>query len=763
MSRLRVVFRGAVQGVGFRPFIYRLATELGLHGYVTNTPDGAVAEVEGPRVALQVFLVRSQEELPPRAAIHSLESTVLDPAGHAGFTIRESVQHGTRTTVILPDIATCQDCLRELFDPNDRRYRYPFINCTNCGPRYSIILRLPYDRPHTTMRHFRMCPECLREYENPLDRRFHAQPNACPACGPHVELWDRHGGCLSKRESAIAESAEALRAGKVVAVKGLGGFHLMVDASNENAVRSLRQHKRREAKPLAVMFPNMDAIQSACEVSQLERRCLEGPERPILLLQKASDCDAVIAPSVAPDNPQLGVMLPYTPLHHLLLREVGIPLVATSGNISDEPICTDEHDALNRLADIAELFLVHNRPIARHVDDSVVRVVLDREQVLRRARGYAPLPVSLPMDSPVALAVGPHLKCAGALAVGRSAYVSQHIGDLDTYAARRVHARVLRDLTTLYEQPPACIATDLHPDYASTIEADRLARELERNGATPQIVPVQHHYAHVLSCMAEHELTGPVLGVSWDGTGLGADGTIWGGEWLVADVTGYQRVAYLRPFGLPGGEAATREPRRSAAGVLFEVFGADASRHAHPDVPSEMMATWLHMLKSGTNVYRTTSAGRLFDCVASLLGLQQVCRFEGQAAMELEWAIRSGCEAPQWNVAVHEREDGLEVDWEPLVRGILLLRDAARPVGVIAKAFHDALVRGIVEVATRVGHERIVLSGGCFQNRYLTENAYRELTREGFRVYVHQRVPPNDGGIALGQLYAVAGRWRKVS
>jgi hydrogenase maturation protein HypF len=734
---------------------------MGLVGWVANTPDGALVEVEGEAAAVEEFLTRSRNELPPRASIHSLEATHLDPVGYARFEIRESVQEGSRVAYVLPDIATCDDCLRELRDPTDRRYGYPFTNCTNCGPRYSIILRLPYDRPHTTMARFSMCPECRAEYENPLDRRFHAQPNACPQCGPHVELWDRAGNVLRTHADAIADAASAVLSGMIVAVKGLGGFHLIVDATCAEAVSRLRSRKRREEKPLAVMCPNLDAARDLCDIGLAEERVLTGPERPIVLLRKSYACDDVIAPAVAPSNPQLGVMLPYTPLHHLLMDAIGRVVVATSGNLSDEPICTDEHEALERLADIADLFLVHDRPIARHVDDSVVRIILGREQMVRRARGYAPLPVTLPVSGPTVLAAGAHLKSAVALGIGSSVYVGQHVGDLDTASARKAHARAMQDLVHLYEQLPTVVATDMHPDYASTSEAHRFADELASGGCEPTIVEVQHHYAHVLSCMADNGLDGSVLGVAWDGTGLGSDGTVWGGEFLLANPRDFVRVAHLRPFRLPGGEKAMREPRRSAAGLLFEVFRADA-----PSVLPEVFAgrkAWVRMLESGLNSPVTTSAGRLFDAVAAIAGLRQISRFEGQSAMELEWAIRNDTPPRPYSLEVAERSGVLLLDWEPMIRAILRDRERRMPVAAIARGFHDALVAGIVDVAQHVGEERVVLSGGCLQNRYLTEQAVQRLRAAGLRPYWHQRVPPNDGGIALGQAYASAGRTERTT
>ncbi len=759
-TRLRAVYRGAVQGVGFRPFLYRLATELKLRGWVANTPDGAIVEVEGPAPIAEEFLIRSQREHPPHASIQSLEATHLDPVGYERFEIRHSVQEGARRAFILPDIATCEDCLRELRDTSDRRYGYPFINCTNCGPRYSIILRLPYDRPHTTMERFRMCPDCQAEYEDPLDRRFHAQPNACPVCGPHLELWDSEGVIVAGSADAITTAAEAILAGSIVAVKGLGGFHLVVDATNPEAVARLRMRKRREEKPLALMCPELAYVRQVCNVSPLEERLLTGPERPIVLLRKTEEAEDRLAANVAPGNPQLGIMLPYTPLHHLLMDRVARPIVATSGNISDEPICTDEHEALHRLRGVADLFLVHNRPIARHVDDSIVRVILGREQVLRRARGYAPLPVTLPAVCPVTAAVGPHLKASVALAVGTSVYISQHIGDLDTTPARRAHARVIRDLCSLYEQPPAVIAADLHPDYASTTEAYRLADEIGAVHPRPSVEPVQHHYAHVLSCMADNGLDGAPLGVSWDGTGLGADGTIWGGEFLMPTADGFRRVGHLRPFRLPGGDVAAREPRRAAAGVLYAILGNEAPRIALNLFAGEH-AAWLRMMEAGVNSPWTTSAGRLFDAIAAITNVRTISRFEGQAAMELEWCIRSNVAPASYSLEIAATDAEIVLDWEGMVRDVLEDVRSGVSVAAIARGFHEALVAGILNVARSVGEPNVVLSGGCFQNRYLTERTVESLQQAGFRVYWHQRVPPNDGGIALGQAYAVARRIRK--
>src|SRR6516162_999763 len=568
LARARLTVRGAVQGVGFRPCVYRLATELGLSGWVCNSAEGVFVELEGIREQVQRFILRIENEKPPRSFIQSLETSWLDPAGYSRFEIRASDPRGTKSALVLPDIAICPDCLREIFDPRDRRYLYPFTNCTNCGPRFSIIEALPYDRSNTSMRGFEMCVRCRAEYENPLDRRFHAQPNACPDCGPCVELWEPLSGkALCSHHCAIEEAGKAIRNGKILAVKGLGGFHLMVNARSEEVVRRLRKRKRREEKPFAVMFPSLEAVRQESEPSEAEERLLLSAESPIVLLRRKARSllnQSQVANSVAPGNPFLGVMLPYTPLHHLLLAQIDFPVVATSGNLSDEPICTDEREALRRLNGIADLFLVHNRPIARHVDDSVVRLMAGRELVLRRARGYAPLPIQLKQPSPPTLAVGGHLKNTVAISVDRQVFISQHIGDLETVAAFTAFRRAANDLSELYETRPTRVAADAHPDYLST----RFARE-----AGLPVVSVQHHYAHVLACMAENELDPPAFGIAWDGTGHGSDGTIWGGEFLKVTATGFERFAHLRTFGLPGGEAAIKEPRRSALGLLYEIFG----------------------------------------------------------------------------------------------------------------------------------------------------------------------------------------------
>ncbi|WP_199247174.1 carbamoyltransferase HypF [[Phormidium] sp. ETS-05] len=748
--RCKITIKGAVQGVGFRPFVYRLATELSLPGWVNNSAEGVFIEIEGSQEPIELFLQRLETEKPPLALINTVETAWLEPVGYGEFEIRASVG-GAKTAIVLPDISTCSQCLAEIFDPQNRRYLYPFTNCTNCGPRYSIVEALPYDRPHTTMKHFPMCPQCLQEYENPLNRRFHAQPNACPQCGPHLELWNERGEVLSQHHDALLAAAEGIKQGKILAMKGLGGFHLMVDGGNETAVQLLRSRKQRPEKPFALMYPSLAKVKQDCPVSEIEAKLLLSPEAPIVLLRRHSHSN--IAPGVAPGNPYIGVMLPYTPLHHLLMAELGFPVVATSGNLSDEPICTDETEAISRLQHIADVFLVHNRPIARAVDDSLVRELLNQPQILRRARGYAPLPISPsffglkpnyePSHPPI-LAVGAHLKNTIAIAIDNQIFLSQHIGDLATPQAFQAFQTTIASLSGIYDFQPAAVACDAHPDYIST----QYATALE-----VPTVGVQHHYAHVLACMAENQIKPPVLGVAWDGTGYGEDDTIWGGEFILITDNSWQRVAHWRTFRLPGGEKAIKEPRRAALGLLYEIWGEDL--FTRKDIlplqaftPSELEIIKT-MLRRNLNTPVTSSAGRLFDAVAAILGIRQTGSFEGQAAMELEFI--SG---PLQMTKDKGQRTNNQLDWEPLVKTMLTELDQGVPVGVIAARFHHTLAEEICTVARQVGTEQVVLTGGCFQNQYLTVRTVERLREEGFSPYWHKLVPPNDGGICLGQIMA---------
>jgi len=779
--------RGAVQGVGYRPFVYRLATELELTGWVLNSAQGLFMEVEGTPGGVDSFCRLLQLEAPPRAMVQGLEIIELPVVGYTNFVIRHSEESGPKTTLVLPDLATCPECRQEIFDPHDRRHAYPFTNCTNCGPRYSIIRSLPYDRPNTAMAGFSLCPRCQAEYDDPTNRRFHAQPNACPDCGPQLTLWNNRGQDMATRNDALHGAADAIRQGLIVAVKGLGGFHLLVDARNNAAVERLRQRKERPSKPFAVMFHNRTQIENHCVLSTAEAALLESPAAPIVLLQhraapgQAQLQSEKISPAVAPDNPTLGVFLPYTPLHHLLLTELGFPVVATSGNLSDEPICIDNDEALQRLGGIADYFLVHDRPIQRPMDDSVVRVLAGEIQILRRSRGYAPLPVALipgmgrhrpadpqsphPFPESTVLAVGGHMKNTVALSVDGNVFLSQHLGDLENAHAFAAFQQAIDDLVSLYEAKPEHIVCDSHPDYPSARYAARLA---EKWGVP--LRKVQHHHAHLLACMAENGLSAPVLGITWDGTGYGTDGTIWGGEFLLATADGWQRVAHLHPFRLPGGETAVREPRRSALGLLFARFGAEALgwKWLPPvlSLPIHEMKLIGQMLEKGINAPVTTSAGRLFDGVAALLGLCQRSTFEGEAAMALEFAAQGQSERP-YRFALQSAASGpLVIDWRPLLEGLLTDISQGETTAHRAARFHSTLADIAVAVARQVAAGSnvrvtdVALTGGCFQNRLLSELTIARLRAAGFRPHWHRQAPANDGGIALGQVLAGMTRGR---
>jgi len=725
VERLRITLRGAVQGVGFRPFVYRLATEMSLTGWVLNSSAGLVVEVEGPADQLTGFEQRLERERPTASVVTARDSERIAPQHSTSFEIHASDSDTGKTVNVLPDLATCSDCREELFDPANRRFEYPFTNCTNCGPRYTIVVDIPYDRPNTTMREFVLCPACREEYENPSDRRFHAQPNACPVCGP-------------KLDGTIENAAEALLQGEIVALKGIGGFQLLVDARQAAAVTRLRQRKHREEKPFALMMPSLEMAQEYSDISPAEVELLESQAAPIVLLRPKPGTD--LAWNVAHCSPYLGVMLPYSPLHHLLMRECRVPLVATSGNRSDEPICIANEEATARLTDIADRFLMHNRPIVRACDDSVVRLTRGRAGILRRARGYAPLGIRVPRSLPPVLAVGGHLKNTVAIAVGQDVFLSQHIGDLDTLEARGAFERAIADLCRLYSFKPEAVACDLHPDYAST-------RWAEQSGLP--ILRMQHHQAHVAACAAENNVEGEYLGVSWDGTGYGLDGAIWGGEFFRAEGNRFERIAHLRSFGLPGGDAAVREGWRSAASLLFELSGSANLETEFPRFASTWqrlrnpMSKLQSMLKQSINVVPTTSVGRLFDAIASIIGVAQQNRFEGQAAMLLENEIGT--------LRTEEAYPLPGGDWGPLIEAVAADKRAGVPTSLIAARFHNALVAWIVEVAGNAGLKQVVFSGGVFQNRYLTERAATMLESRGFTVYTHRQVPPNDGGIALGQ------------
>lgn len=721
--RCRFLIGGAVQGVGFRPFVYRLAIEYQLSGWVKNNPAGVIIEVEGDSGRIAAFEKALQDQKPPNAIIDFFESEPLGPQNDTDFKIIPSDESDEFSASILPDLAVCADCLREMNDPSDRRYRYPFINCTNCGPRYTIMTALPYDRPHTSMAKFEMCAACRAEYEDPLNRRFHAQPVACPDCGPHISLWDKKGAVLAAQDDALAQVVAAVRGGKIVALKGLGGFHLICDAKNEKAIELLRARKHRKTKPFAVMYPSLEAVRQDCLISKEEEHLLCSAAAPIVLLKSRKNYEGV-----APGNPYLGVMLPYTPLHYLLLKELDGPVVATSGNRISEPICTDEQEARERLEGIADLFLVHNRPIINRSDDSIVRVMAERETVLRRGRGYAPLPVMMKNEAEQAiLAVGAHLKNTVAFAKGHRMVLGPHIGDLDTPEACAAHEQSAAALIDLYREEPGMVAHDAHPDYRSTQMAHR------RDGDS---VAVQHHYAHALSCMLDNNIEVPCFAVVWDGTGYGDDGTIWGGEFLSITEEGYERAAHFLPFPLPGGEAAIRDPRRAAYGALY-IMGEEAPE-------SDVSPIWQAMEK-GINAPMTSSAGRLFDAVAALTCLGTENSFEGEAAMAVEFAAMKS----EFNEHYDFEIRGRIIDWRPMIKQIM-----REPGPDTARKFHNTLAEIIVAVAQGQKERRILLTGGCFQNRLLLETTVKRLREAGFEPFWHRRIPPNDGGLAAGQVLA---------
>ncbi|MDY0168052.1 MAG: carbamoyltransferase HypF [Thermoguttaceae bacterium] len=781
--RVAVTVRGVVQGVGFRPFVYNAARAAGLAGFVRNEAGRVCVEVEGPDAALDGFVHRLRNHPPPQARIEAIDVTEIPCLnGRPGDFCIETSDGTARPQPTIPaDLATCAECLAEIRNPSERRYRYPFTNCTQCGPRWSIIEGLPYDRPRTSMKTFTMCPDCRHEYENPADRRFHAQPIACPRCGPRLRLLTSAGGTRATGDDAMLAAAEEIAAGHIVALKGLGGFQLLCDATSDEAVARLRRRKRRPDRPLAVMTAMLDAVRDWCEVSDSEAETLQSPQSPILLLRRSGEPG--IAESVAPGNPYLGVMLPYTPLHYLLMEAAGRPVVCTSGNLSEEPMATSTADAVRRLGRIADWLLTHNRPIVRPVDDSVARVLDGRLQILRRARGYAPQPIDLVSSNPAPiLALGGHLKNTVALALlsdesprsGRDrlrhrpvkdcppdapapvpAILGSHVGDLDSVLSVEVHRRAAADLPEFFDVQPAAVACDLHPDYASTREAELLAKRWD-----VPLVRVQHHHAHVAACMAEHGLEGPVLGVSWDGTGYGPDGTVWGGEMLRCDRAGFARIAHLRPFPLPGGDRAVREPRRSALGLLFATFGRDAGDLALPWFAVQEVPILLDALEKGLNAPLTSSMGRLFDAVAAIAGLPPEISFEGQAAMALEFAAETA-EPGAYPLPLGGQSPAV-ADWQPMLEAILADVRAGVPAGKVSARFHNALASLAVAAAERAGCHRVVLTGGCFQNGLLSTLARARLEEAGFEVFTHHHVPPGDGGIALGQLFVAMGLERKV-
>jgi hydrogenase maturation protein HypF len=745
MPRWLVRVEGVVQGVGFRPFVHATANELDLSGFVGNDAHGVFIEAEGPAAGLAGLVSRIQGHPPPLAKVDSIVTAELPERGERGFRIVESVAGSGRSVLISPDVATCADCLDELFDPDDRRYRYPFINCTNCGPRYTIVNDVPYDRAATTMAGFPMCAACAAEYHDPTDRRFHAQPVCCPGCGPRVQLVDRAGALLGG--DPISGAAAALLAGQVVAVKGLGGFHLAADAGNEDAVAALRARKHREDKPFAVMCAGLGEAARLADADAGAVELLTGPSRPIVLLPRHAA--APVAASVAPGNRSLGVLLPYSPLHHLLLRAVGRPIVMTSGNRSDEPIAYRDADARERLAGIADLFLVHDRAIHIRTDDSVLRLWRGRPLPVRRSRGQvpAPLPLPLPLTRP-ALACGAELKNTVAIGRGRQAFVSHHIGDLENAETMASFREAITHLGRLFGIEPTTVAHDLHPEYLSTKYAVDLP-EVE-------LVGVQHHHAHVASCLADNGTAGPAIGVAFDGLGYGPDGTLWGGELLLADLAGFTRLGHLSPAPLPGGAAAIREPWRMAVAWLLAAGSPDGDPVSRF---GDRAAAVTRLAASGL-APATTSVGRLFDAVAALCGVRDRINYEGQAAIELE-QLADPAEQGGYPATVLPGPP-LVLAGEDLVAAVVDDLAAGTPVPTVAARFHHGLAtatsRAVVQLREVTGVSTVALSGGVFQNLLLLQSLAGRLEAAGFVVLTHSNVPPNDGGISLGQLAVVAGR-----
>ena len=746
-SRTQIWITGIVQGVGFRPFIYNLAKKYKLKGYVLNDTSGVNIEVEGETSTIDEFIHKVKTEPPSQAVIFEIKSQNMEPFGYEEFTIRKSDDREEKFVPISPEIATCKDCLKELFDPSDQRYRYSFINCTNCGPRFTIVKDIPYDRKFTTMAPFIMCEMCQKEYDDPGDRRFHAQPNACPKCGPKLTLLDDKGRKIDVPD-ILSEVCRFLKDGKIIAIKGLGGYHLACDAMNKDAVLTLRSRKYREHKPFALMVKDVETAKTLCYVNDEEEKLLNSTIRPILLLKKRPDCP--VAESVAPCQQYHGIMLPYTPLHHLLMAESGLVLVMTSGNISSEPIVYQDDEAFERLSRIPDYFLVHDREIHIRTDDSVSRVWHGKEVIVRRSRGYCPFPIILPFQFEwQILACGAELKNTFCLTRANYAFMSHHIGDLENLETLTSFEQGIEHFKRMFNIEPAYIAYDLHPDYLSTKYA------LSVNGI-PKI-GIQHHHGHIASCMCDNGVNEEVIGISFDGTGYGTDEKIWGGEFLVCDYGGFARVAHLEYLPLPGGEKAIKEPWRMAASLLDRVYGDnmyDLSLDFVKSLDRNKWAMIRKMIKKGLNSPLTSSSGRLFDAISALVGVRQEVYYEGQAAIELEMAADKN-EEGSYSYDLEKFGNGSQVMLEPIIRGVVTDIEEGVSVSTIAGKFHNTMAKIILTVCLRVrkasGIEKVALSGGVFQNTLLLDKTFTLLDKSGFKVYTQHRVPPNDGGIALGQ------------
>ncbi|OGW01055.1 MAG: carbamoyltransferase HypF [Nitrospinae bacterium RIFCSPLOWO2_02_FULL_39_110] len=807
-TRKEIKISGIVQGVGFRPFVYNLATSLGLKGYVLNSSEGVIIDVEGETQKIDEFIYFLKSKAPSLSKIENITVAAgFSLHNYTSFEIRESFPDGKPVpecfnrgfALISPDIATCHDCLSELLNPDDRRYQYPFINCTNCGPRYSIILDIPYDRPKTTMSKFKMCPDCEKEYHDPSNRRFHAQPNACPKCGPQIQLQVTSYKLQVNEKDPLDTAIELLKQGAIGAIKGLGGFHLACDAANDDAVKRLREKKRKSNKPFAIMCPDIDTVKRICKVSAQSEKILGGKLKPIVLLPKKSEAKAShymnpISKYVASDNNYFGVLLPYTPLHQLLLNPPSPPfkkggtggiLVMTSGNLSEEPIVINNYEAIERLSDIADFFLFHNRDIYMRVDDSIVREYTpplsppskggERGVVIRRARGYVPYPVELDIDMPEILGCGGKLKNTFTLTKGHYAIMSQHIGDLENYEAIEFYKETLKNLKNSFRVEPTIIAHDMHPNYWTT----KFAKELITHHSSLITVPVQHHHAHIVSCMVENHIRDKVIGIAWDGTGYGTDGAIWGGEFLIADYKGFERAGYFRYTPLPGGDKAIKEPYRIALSHLYDTYGMDflkldisfikGGQGVVPLTKDKKIKTILKMIDNRINTVMTSSAGRLFDAVSSIINGINAVTFEGEAAIKLEMmadkSVKDVYESQGSGVRSQESEYPLIIDARILIHQIVT--DLLNGVGhsVISAKFHNTLAEIIYKMCQKIkadtGIDRVVLSGGCFQNILLLDRTLNKLNTE-FKTFIHKNIPTNDGGISLGQAVIAAEKGKNM-
>lgn len=744
LKRYKIEIKGVVQGVGFRPFVYQLASFLKLKGFVSNTSTGVIVEVEGEEKFLNIFLKKLKTEKPPLSQIYSFKVETLSLIGFKDFIIEKSKKDREVTLDILPDVAVCEHCLKELFNPKDRRFSYPFINCTLCGPRFTILEKIPYDRENTVMKVFKMCENCYKEYTNPLDRRFHAQPIACPQCGPQVELFDCKGNKIAEKEEALRRAIEFLKKGYIVAVKGIGGFHLFCLATNEIAIALLRKRKRRLKKPLAVMFKDLAQVEAYCNLTPEEKRVLVSFTRPIVLLENKGLLPEIIAPGLK----RIGAFLPYSPLHYLILKELESPVIATSGNFSDEPIVIKNEEAFKKLTSLSDYLLLHNREILRRNDDSVIKIIGGQTVFIRRARGYVPLPIFLPSEvNKKVLAVGAREKNTFAIGFKNKIILSQHVGDIKNLENLKIFEETLKDFLKLYEFEPEVVVCDKHPFYETTYWAKNFAKEREI-----PLLKIQHHYAHILSCMAENSLFDEVLGIAWDGTGYGDDETIWGGEFLIVRKNTYQRIAQFKTFPLIGGEKAIKEPKRVALALLFEIYGEKLFEKSLKFLKlfKKQELNFLYQIwKKRINSPLTSSCGRLFDAISALLGINYVNHYEGESPMKLEdlfdYQVKD-----HYPIEIYVSEGKYIIDWKLMIEEIIFGKES---ISVKVSKFINTLAKICLEIVLRIGIEKVCLSGGVMVNKPLVERIIKLLSKQGFKVFYHTKVPPNDGGLCLGQAF----------